>query len=328
MCAGIYGLVVLMAFSVLPASCNEADCSDLPADGVCQLQLSNRVHKHEHRGCALPAGAKWCKVGLGLDFDMAVYGTADIVSGSICSSGTWELSTLDLQEIGTPGNALDIGANLGFYTLVLAASGWNVTAFEPMPQNIALLEASLCQNPALKSKVNLLKFGLGAKDDQCRLVSGNTNTGDGIVECGEEAKKPVQTDYVKRADLTIRRLDDILAQQPNMEHVDFVKMDVEGFECQVMSGAPSLLSKIRPRLIQSEVWPTMKGCSHASYFGQFSDAHYTVAKDRQCQIADSSSPTQIDNRYMCVQSDTASSLLEITQAFEKSQRSIVWFRRN
>jgi FkbM family methyltransferase len=296
------------------------------------MQLSNRVRKQEGprvsdlNGCALPEGAQWCRVQLGLDFDMAVYTAADIVSEAICNTGTWELTQKDLSDIGTPGNALDIGANVGFYSLVLAASGWNVTAFEPMPQNTALFQASLCQNPSLKSRIKLLQFGLGAKEDTCRIISGTINTGDGNVQCGDEAKLPVPDGYVKRGNLDIRRFDDIMAQQHGPEHVDFVKMDVEGFECQVMLGAPSLLSKLKPRLIQSEVWPTMKGCSHASYFAQFADAHYSIADDRECHSPDTSSPQDITNRYMCVQSDKSVSLLERAQAFKKSQRSIVWFK--
>merc|ERR1719473_485395 len=72
--------------------------------------------------CELPANSRWCKVRMGepeAEFSMAVYNGDDIVSNSICTTGTWELSTSDITNLGRPGHALDIGANVGFYSLVL-----------------------------------------------------------------------------------------------------------------------------------------------------------------------------------------------------------------
>jgi hypothetical protein len=101
-----------------------------------------------------------------------------------------------------------------------------------------------------------------------------------------------------RSRFEIRRLDDILAKD-NLMQIDFMKMDVEGFECQVIEGAQNLLSSIRPRLIQSEVWPQMYGCTHKAYFDNFLKAKYQVTKDMKCQVPDLSDSTVIENRFMC-----------------------------
>lgn len=302
------------------------------ADGNCHLQVASHVENSNlNEKCPLPENAQWCTVQMGLKhgtFQMAVYVAADIVSQSICSSGTWELQQTDISDLGKPGRALDIGANVGFYSLVLAASGWNVTAFEPMKTNTELIEASMCANPELAERITLNKFGLGSKDDRCIIFSDDNNLGDGHSACGDDINKPIPAGYHKRATMEIRRLDDALAKE-NVEHIDFVKMDVEGFECQVMAGGQSLLTKFRPRTIQSEVWPDMQGCKPQDFLASFAKAKYDVAKDRECTTPDLSRPTVIDNRYMCKQKkpNEGLSLLQIAEnaaSFGKRQRSIVW----
>lgn len=301
-------------------------------DHNCHLQVGSHVEDSAKlEKCPLPESAQWCTVRIGLKhdtFEMAVYNSADIVSQSICSTGTWELQQNDISDLGTPGRALDIGANVGFYSLVLAASGWNVTAFEPMKANTELIEASMCANPELAERITLNKFGLGSKDDHCIIFSDDFNVGDGHSACGDDAKKPMPAHYHKRASMDIQRLDDALAKQ-NIDHVDFVKMDVEGFECQVMAGGQSLLNKFRPRMIQSEVWPDMQGCLPQDFLASFAKAKYDVAKDRECTTPDLSRPTAIDNRFMCKQTkpNAGLSLAEIAESvasYGQRQRSIVW----
>lgn len=275
--------------------------------------------------CSLPANGRWCQVRLGsADFSMAVYNSADIVSNEICNTGTWELQAADVTAIGKPGVALDIGANVGFYSFVLAAHGWKVTSFEPMSANHELIDATMCANPNLKKMITMNKFGLGAKDDHCIIISGDDNLGDGVSQCGDDAKKPIQAGYHQRATMDIRRLDDVLTEE-HVASVDFVKMDVEGFECQVMAGGQSLLTKYRPKLIQSEVWPAMQGCQPQDYLAAFAKASYSVTKDRGCTHPDLSKPEQIDNRYMCREAEkTGTSLLEVVANLKPTERKILW----
>jgi len=276
--------------------------------------------------CPLPVNARWCQVRLGgfsHTFNMAVYTAGDIVSDTICNTGSWEVGEADVKALGTPGHALDIGANVGYYSLVLALWGWKVSAFEPLAANNALIEASLCANPAFKHRITLNKFGLGSKNDHCILVSGVSNIGDGWTRCGADAAKFVdgQGGYQTRGTMEIRRLDDVLVQQ-GVQKINFVKMDVEGFECQVMAGGQSLLTKFRPRIIQSEVWNKMQGCRPEDYLGSFKKASYTVASDRACTQPDLSRPVGIVDRFMC--RDAKVSLLESNATLGPNERRIVW----
>jgi hypothetical protein len=111
--------------------------------------------------CQLPNGASWCTVkpATGRNFEMAVYsGHKDIVSDSICANGQWEVS--DVSYLGTPGTALDIGANLGFYSFLLADAGWQVESVEALPKNQELIKATACRNPHLAEKITLHSTGL------------------------------------------------------------------------------------------------------------------------------------------------------------------------
>ncbi|KAJ1635568.1 hypothetical protein T492DRAFT_863224 [Pavlovales sp. CCMP2436] len=55
---------------------------------------------------------------------------------------------------------VDIGANLGFYTMLFAHAGFRVVALEPLAHNRRALEANLCLNPeiAKRARVNIWEY--------------------------------------------------------------------------------------------------------------------------------------------------------------------------
>lgn len=257
--------------------------------------------------CQLPDFATWCTVrpATGREFEMAVYRVNDIVSTSICTQGFWELQ--DAAELGTPGTALDIGGNIGFYSFLLADAGWHVETYEPLPMNLELIRATSCQNPELAKRITLHSIGLGAQVDNCIFVSGHDNVGDGWVRCGDEANRmrtgldPVPAGYAVRGSFPVKRLDDILAEKDAPKKIDFVKIDVEGFECQVFKGGNSVLKKFRPKNIHSEVWPKMDHCLPSEYLNMFKAARYQVSKTRGCEWPDDTLTGNIQDFFMCRQ---------------------------
>jgi len=278
-----------------------------PQPGM-QLYPSKLSGGSDGSSCQLPNGASWCTVkpATGRNFEMAVYKENDIVSGGICSNGFWEVS--DVSDLGTPGTALDIGANIGFYSFLLADAGWEVASFEVLPKNQELIQATACRNPHLAEKITLHRTGLGPRDDNCVFVSGRDNAGDGMVQCGDDAKRiqsakgPIMLDgneYINRGSFSVKRLDDILMLQGAPANIDFVKIDVEGFECQVFKGADSILKQYRPRKIQSEVWPKMQACQNSDYLNMFKQANYEVAKTRNCESPDATLSGSIQDFFMC-----------------------------
>lgn len=285
------------SFLVVMASClARLSLSAAATAGECQedsIQL--QVHDFDAARlaaaeCALPTGAVWAEVTAGTaPFQMAVYSNNDIVSGSLLTTHNWE--DVNASLYGPPGHAYDIGGNLGFYTFLLAKAGWNVTTFEPMQSNLAMMNATLCANPDIKNQIDVQAFGLGNATTHCQLVSSNANVGDGTVHCNgkyllgsyKHHSNHLPPGFAVRAEFDVKRLDDVMQSTKfAQQHVDFVKIDVEGYECLVFEGASQLLAQ-RPRLIQSEVWQTMQGCTPKHYLDIFSTHKYQIKADVTCQ---------------------------------------------
>jgi FkbM family methyltransferase len=172
---------------------------------------------------------------------------------------------------------LDIGANIGFYT-VLAASivgpGGHVLAFEPVPANTALLERSLREN-GFEDRVRLERALVGDDNATGRLIHlplhGNARNSGGSYLARKSA--PVPAGHVI-LETPMVRLDDLRFER----RVDFIKADVEGAEPLVFRGARKILADDRP-LILTEINPSqlikVSGCSVEAFLGEMSQRGYS-----------------------------------------------------
>ena len=133
---------------------------------------------------------------------------------------------------------LDVGANVGAVTLALAkysgASG-KVYAFEPGPPNQQRLKRNLALNPALAVRTQVLECGVGDRPGELWWAEEPGNPGNALLSQTGTHRIPVVT------------LDDFAREHP-LDRVDFVKIDVEGMELQVMQGARELLRRFHPAL--------------------------------------------------------------------------------
>jgi len=132
-------------------------------------------------------------------FSMVLYKNHDTVSSEILRKKTWDQNKLiDIQNYFLRYSQqhsislsdltfIDIGANVGWFTLNMAALGVNVLAFEPMKENIYLLQQTLALpdnvERGITDRITLFGHGLGATDATCVLYSHNINVGDGHVKC-------------------------------------------------------------------------------------------------------------------------------------------------
>jgi FkbM family methyltransferase len=266
----------------------------------------------------LPEGAVWCEVRLKNlpPYWMAVYDWnihEDWVSYNICQKGYWEEN--DIEQFGPPGHLLDIGGNIGYSAFAFAAAGWAVTTFEPMLPNLLLMNASVLQNPDLAKRISVNWFGLGPKNQDCEMMAPKDNVGDGFTRCGSgpmgnaDAVRPVlDPGFEIKGAFKNRRLDEVLLEQ-NISAVDMVKIDVEGYEYQVFTGAPNFLSAYRPRIVKTEVWPWLNGeeavVSGGDYLRIFTSAGYQVFQDAQCKVPvvaanEDEIPAQITDIFLCL----------------------------
>jgi FkbM family methyltransferase len=143
---------------------------------------------------------------------------------------------------------LDIGAHHGLYTLLASrrvGSGGKVIAFEPSPRERRLLARNLRLNPS--SNVRIEPYALGSERSKGELF---------LVEGGEDGcnslRPPAVDATTKTVLVDLISLDDYLLNS-SLSSVDFVKLDVEGAEREVLLGAAGLLSGSSRPVILAEV---------------------------------------------------------------------------
>lgn len=152
------------------------------------------------------------------------------------------------RQFVPPGrDAIDVGANVGFYSVLLAKSvspGRRVLAVEPIPEAVAKLKENLRRNGAVESV--LIHDGAALDEDgPCELV-----TVDGKSEystMGHLVHASVSTAEGRTIRVRGTRLDE-LVQRLTLDP-GFIKIDVEGSELKVLRGATGLLSEARPNLL-------------------------------------------------------------------------------
>ncbi|KAL3815667.1 hypothetical protein ACHAXA_006560 [Cyclostephanos tholiformis] len=227
---------------------------------------------------------------------MYIYGDNDIVSNSLLRTGQWATDEKNglHQALTTFANKmnltekevifLDIGANVGSFSLTMASYGFSVVAFEAFAENSDLIQASICKNN-FEHLITLHSKALGAATSTCVVYSDVHNYGDGHTQCGEKQKVVNHTfmhegvNYNIRARIESVRLDDVLASAEIRAKIGAVKMDVEGYETHVLQGGRDVLLNSKIPCIFTEFSPGMirdKGGDPAYLVNSFINAGYTA----------------------------------------------------
>jgi len=138
------------------------------------------------------------------------------------------------------GVILDIGANVGTHALSFAKSFGAVHSFEPNPQLWSHYEHNAALNQA--NNMTLHKVALGNKDDEATLyLIDKKNFGLGTLSTFEQYDLPL----APAADVTVAAADFYL-ETHNLPYVDAIKIDVQGYEPEVLMGLRNTLQRSRP----------------------------------------------------------------------------------
>ncbi|MBC6699727.1 FkbM family methyltransferase [Hymenobacter sp. BT190] len=155
-----------------------------------------------------------------------------------------------LQQIIKPGFVcLDIGANLGYYSVALSrlvGPEGQVLAVEPIPDFQAIWQDNVKRSGI--SNLTLLPYALGSENTTVQMGTPERN---GLLHHGmtKVASSNPNEHYARTYEVPMRVPDDLLAHLPRL---DFVKCDVEGFEHVVFANMQDTLRRFRP-LIQTEL---------------------------------------------------------------------------
>jgi len=164
--------------------------------------------------------------------------------------GLYERSTTKaIRRWVRPGSVvLDVGANIGAHTLEFArrvGSGGKVFAFEPTLFAHSKLLQNLALNPSLAANVKSEQLMLASSDN--RTTEFKIYSSWPLVRAnGLHAKhlgRLQPTEGARAISL------DTYLRQAGVPRVDFIKLDVDGFECEVLEGARHCLDTFRPTIL-------------------------------------------------------------------------------
>mmetsp|Transcript_36147 Transcript_36147/g.81241 ORF Transcript_36147/g.81241 Transcript_36147/m.81241 type:complete len:320 (-) Transcript_36147:374-1333(-) len=157
---------------------------------------------------------------------------------------------------------VDVGANIGACTMMMASHGIHTESFEPNPANLFYLTRTLAKNPDINSRVKLHPFGLGNSTQVYPIYMQDKNAGNSVIGVPHHAKK------LAAFNVAVHRLDDVWPVGPG-PRIRVMKIDAQGFEVNVFRGAVRLLLSGRVACIKFEValtWLKAQGTSAEELF--------------------------------------------------------------
>jgi FkbM family methyltransferase len=236
------------------------------------------------------------------DEDIAIYTSADnYIEWTILSTGTYEDEINKLIKISlNPGDvALDIGANIGLQSIRMSKSVGDkgqVYAFEPLTHLREKFSSNAKLNKA--NNITLFPFALSNKESEADFSINKNTWNQGTFSIGNnDSGSEIQHVLIKVAD----EIQEIIS----LERLDLIKIDVEGFEYQVMLGLKETLEKHKPRIIfeyDSNYWQT-NGQSITNCFDFLKVMSYTLYQitPAGCEVIKDSSAAASGNLF-CIPS--------------------------
>ena len=167
------------------------------------------------------------------------HGMSGATGNVYCGLHEFEEMALVLHCLRPGDLFVDVGANVGSYALLGGAAGADVIAFEPVPSTYRQLRRNVQAND-LSERVTPCQAALGSAEGQARITVGH-DTMNHILSGEGAAEEAVLVD--------IHTLDSHCAERPPLA----IKVDVEGFELEVLNGAREVLSGADLKLIVIEM---------------------------------------------------------------------------
>lgn len=155
----------------------------------------------------------------------------NLIEREIGSYGVWERAETEaVLRVIKPGDiCIDVGANIGYFSLLMANAGATVTAFEPTQYGFARLRRNLSLNPDLATRVTPVQLALSDTPGRFRKAF--------------EARFSLRVlAHTEEDEIVAETLDNYWLDR----RIDFIKIDVDGYDTNVVLGATRTLQKWRP----------------------------------------------------------------------------------
>ncbi len=226
-------------------------------------------------GKVQPVRGKVLKTIDGVTFELDLRETID---ASLYYAGSFEAATeRAIARWAAPGGiALDIGANTGYHTFRLAhcvGREGRVIALEPMTPARVRLERNMALNPRVRN-ITISAIGISDRTRLEHVAFQSTYRLDG-------------RDEVMAETIQLMTVDD-LVRDLDLPRVDFMKIDVDGFEGKVIRGARDTLASWRPAIV-FEISPMAmreQGDDARELVDILTDAGYTLRYEDASETSD------------------------------------------
>jgi FkbM family methyltransferase len=161
--------------------------------------------------------------------------------GECVHGGTYEdgQTALVKNTVGPDWLFIDVGAGIGYYTLLAAKLGCRVQAYEPRKSNYDALVAGVREG-GFTGSVRAIRLAVGDHAGEVALGINPVNDGDNRI-----ATLPGWATET----LCQETLDDALPFLDAQPEHTFIKMDVQGSELAVLRGAKRLIEQVRPIML-------------------------------------------------------------------------------
>lgn len=168
------------------------------------------------------------------------------VSGDLLANGHREPEFMWIAKTEARGNVgLDLGANIGYFTLFLCDQMENVICIEPDKRSRRLLKKNIDLNN-FSHKTKIYDFAASDRTGRKKMYFAKTNSNLSTMSKNSLSKK----DSYKLLEVELRTVDSL-----NLEEVNFIKMDIEGYEVEALRGSMETLKRSSNCKILLEVHP-------------------------------------------------------------------------
>ena len=176
-----------------------------------------------------------------------------IVTSVLIAEGDWFEAEMEFwrSQLQPGMTAIDVGANVGVYTFSAAqrvGSSGRVLAIEPFSSCVRCLQETCRVN-----QLDWVTVCAGAASDRpgtARLALHSSSELNEVVR-EEPDGSTVQSDR-QFEEITCCTLDDLIEQE-NLERIDWLKIDAEGHEMQVLAGSHHLLKQFAPAILYENI---------------------------------------------------------------------------
>ena len=180
------------------------------------------------------------------------YHPNDQFVGATIAKNQYELfeSLLVLSHVKKGDIVIDIGANIGYYSLLLAyrvGNSGHVYAFEPDPLNRKILTKNIDANNL--NNITISDAAIDQAIGKAKLYLSEENFGDHrlFLDKSEEQQR-------NRIKIRCETLDHLFCNTITEKPISFIKIDTQGYEPFVIAGGRQLICKYKPTIFL-EYWP-------------------------------------------------------------------------